>query len=224
MARLVDLTHPIRRNHWRWPVDLKVVRNYEPGTPFRSTLLTLGGHSFTHVDAPKHFLPGGRSFADLPLDQWCGEAAVVDLSHLQANEPVTAAALERHGEHIRQGDIVLLRTDWPRKCSIDTTEFWSEAPYTAEDACTWLIRRKVKAVGYDYPPDYSIRYAITHPGRPLSREECTTHYLLFPANICVVEYLTNLHLLIRRRVMVYIFPLLIDDGDGSPVRAVAIED
>jgi kynurenine formamidase len=224
MARLVDLTHPIKPNHWRWPVELKRVRNYDEGFPFLSSLITLSGHSFTHVDAPNHFIPGGKSFAQLPLDQWFGEAAVVDLTHCQADDPVTVTDLERQGAHIKQGDIVLLRTDWPLKRSIETREFWTEAPYTTQEACEWLVKREVKTVGYDYPPDYSIRYMITDPKRPISREECTTHYVFFKEGICVVEYLTNLHLLRKNRVFLYIFPLLLEGGDGSPVRAVAAEE
>ena len=224
MARLVDLTHPITTKHWRWRVKIKTVKNYEESSPYRSSVITFSSHVFTHVDAPKHFLPEGKTLQDLPLDQWFGEAAVVDLSSCGPNEPITAEQLESYEGHIRQGDIVLLRTDWPLKRSIDTKEFWTEAPYTTKEACQWLVKKQVKAVGYDYPPDYSIRYPITEPDRPISREEYTTHYIFFPAGICVVEYLTNLHLLKKNRVMVYIFPLPIEDGDGCPVRAVAKED
>lgn len=49
------------------------------------------------------------------MDQWIGEAAVVDLSHLGEHGEVTAAELERPATPARAGDIVLLRTDWPRR-------------------------------------------------------------------------------------------------------------
>ncbi len=224
MARSVDLTHPITTNHWRWRVKIRTVKNYEEGSPYRSSVITFGSHAFTHVDAPKHFLPEGKTLQDLPLDQWFGEAAVVDLSSCGPNDPITVELLEPYEGHIRQGDIVLLRTDWTLKRSIDTREFWTEAPYTTKEACEWLVRKQIKAVGSDYPPDYSIRYPITEPDRPISREEFTTHHIFFPAGICVVEYLTNLHLLKKDRVMVCMFPLPIEDGDGCPVRAVAMED
>ncbi|HWP45519.1 MAG TPA: cyclase family protein [Candidatus Limnocylindrales bacterium] len=221
--KLVDLTHPIKPNHWRWPVEFKRIRNYEEGFPFLIHRITLSGHSFTHVDAPSHFIPGGKSFSQLPLDQWFGEAVIVDLTHCQANDPIRVEDLESRGQHIRQGDIVLLRTDWPLKRSIETREFWTEAPYTTREACRWLVQKRVKTVGYDYPPDYSIRYMITEPDRPISREECTTHDVFFKEGICVIEYLTNLHLLKKDRVFLYVFPLLLEGGDGSPVRAVAAE-
>jgi Predicted metal-dependent hydrolase len=86
------------------------------------------------------------------------------------------------------------------------------------------VAKRVKAVGYDYPPDYSVRTGIFDPGKKVPREECTTHYILFPAGITVVEYLTNLHLIGAPRCRFMAFPLALDGADGSPVRAVAMLD
>jgi len=101
-------------------------------------------HAYTHVDAPVHFLPGDRDIASMPVDQWMGEAAVVDLSHLGENAEVTAADLDRHAGHVRAGDIVLLRTDWPARCPVESERFWKDAPYTGRGACEWLVARGVK--------------------------------------------------------------------------------
>ena len=92
--RIVDLSFPIRP-HFRWKVAPQLVASHAEGHPLQSTLLTIGCHAYTHVD------------------QWVGEAAVVDLTHLGANGEVTAEDLKRRGDHVRSGDIVLLRTDWP---------------------------------------------------------------------------------------------------------------
>jgi len=185
-------------------------------------VLTVHCHAFTHVDAPLHFLPGGRHIAEVPVDQWIGEAAVVDLTHVGGNGEVTAADLDWQGQHVRSGDIVLLRTDWPRRASVDTERFWREAPYTAQSACDWLIRRKVKAVGYDYPSDYCVRTMIFEPQRKLTREDNTTHHGFFPAGIVVIEYLTNLDQIGVPRCRFVALPLPVEGADGSPVRAVAI--
>src|SRR2546423_1381907 len=112
---------------------------------------------FTHADAPMPFLPGAEAISDLPLSRWCGEAAIVDLTHRGADEGITADDLEQHAQHVQAGDIVLLRTDWDRKEDINRREFWTSAPYTTREAAEWLVARNVKAVGYDYPPDPSLR-------------------------------------------------------------------
>jgi kynurenine formamidase len=176
------------------------------------------------VDAPVHFLPGGRDIASMPVDQWMGPAAVVDLTHLAENAEVTAADLERRAAHVQAGDIVLLRTDWPLRCPVESERFWKDAPYTGRSACEWLVARGVKAVGYDYPPDYCIRTSIFSPGTQITREECTTHHVFFPKGITVIEYLTNLDRIGAARCRVVALPLRVTGADGSPVRAIALVD
>ena len=123
---------------------------------------------------------------------------------------------------IERGDIVLLRTDWPLKCPVESERFWREAPFTGRSACEWLVERGVKAVGYDYPPDYSIRTMTFDPDKKVTRFDCTTHDVFFPAGITVIEYLTNLDQIKAPRCRFIALPLRLEGGDGSPVRAVAL--
>jgi arylformamidase len=218
--RVVDLTFPIKP-HFRWKVATELRTSHAKGDLFQVTVLTVHCHAFTHVDAPVHFLPGTRHIAEMPVDQWVGEAAVVDLTHIPENGEVTAADLEAGAQHARPGDIVLLRTDWPRRVSVESEKFWRDAPYTHRSACEWLIRRQVKAVGYDYPPDYCIRTMTFEPEKRLRREDNTTHEAFFPAGITVIEYLTNLDRIGAPRCRFAALPLPVEGADGSPVRAVA---
>ena len=219
--RVVDLSFPIRP-HFRWKVGTELRTSHAKGDLFQSTVLTVHCHAFTHVDAPLHFLPGDRHIAQMPVDQWIGDAAVVDLTHVSENSEVTAADLDRKANHVRAGDIVLLRTDWPTRVSLEKEKFWRDAPYTGQSACDWLIRKKVKAVGYDYPPDYCVRTMIFEPQKKVAREDNTTHQAFFPAGITVIEYLTNLDQIRVPRCRFVALPLPVEGADGSPVRAVAI--
>jgi kynurenine formamidase len=221
--RIVDLSFSIKP-HFRWKALSERPATHANGDPLQSTVMTISCHAYTHVDAPIHFLPDGRDIASMPIDQWIGDAAVVDLSHLGENGEVSAAALEKHASHVRAGDIVLLRTDWPRKVSVDSEKFWRDAPYTARSACEWLVGRGAKAVGYDYPPDYCIRTTIFSPATKVTRSECVTHDVFFPAGITVIEYLTNLDRIGVPRCRFMALPLRIEGADGSPVRAVALID
>jgi arylformamidase len=219
--RVVDLSFTVKP-HFRWKVATELRTSHAKGDLFQSTVLTVHCHAFTHVDAPLHFLPGGRHIAELPVDQWIGDAAVVDLTHVLENGEVAAADLERKAQHVRAGDIVLLRTDWPKRVSVETERFWRDAPYTGRSACDWLIQRKAKAVGYDYPPDYCVRTMIFEPQKKLRREDNTTHQAFFPAGVMVIEYLTNLDQIGAPRCRFVALPLPVEGADGSPVRAVAI--
>ena len=220
--RIVDLSHRIVFPHWRWKPERIVTSSHADGELFTSSRIHMPLHGFTHVDAPVHFLPGAEAIADLPLERWCGEAAVVDLSHRGVDEGITADDLEQHGGHIRAGDIVLLRTDWDRKEDIGRREFWTRGPYTTREAAEWLAGKGVKAVGYDYPPDPSLRMNPEHPGT-IGREHHVTHDVFFPRGIAVIEYLANLGAIPTPRTFFLALPLKVDGGDGSPVRAVALE-
>ncbi len=220
--RVIDLSHRIVFPHWRWKPERIVTSSHEDGEPFTSSRLHMPLHGFTHVDAPSHFLPGAETIADLPLERWAGEAAVVDLTHRGADQAITAADLDARGRHVRAGDIVLLRTEWDRVADIGTREFWTRAPFTTREAAEWLADRDVKAVGYDYPPDPSLRMNPEHPGT-IARKHHVTHDVFFPRGIAVVEYLANLGDIGRERTLFLALPLKVDGGDGSPVRAVALE-
>jgi len=222
MSKVIDLSFPIRE-HWRWMVKLYPHHTFEDSF-FLHQFMDYNLHGFTHVDALLHFLPGLPSIEKVPLDKFMGEATVVNLSHLGENDGVTAAELEKHGQHIKAGDIVLLRTDWPLKCDYMSRDFWGKAPYTTRDACEWLVERKVKTVGYDYSMDYVNKYAVIDPQHEYKVEEYTTHVIFFPAGIYVVEYLCNLHLITKERFQFMALPIPIKGAEGAPVRAIAIEE
>jgi kynurenine formamidase len=221
---IVDLSLPIRP-HVRWRTEVTVVSEFEnPDHPFRSSRFQMPGHGFTHCDGFNHFVPGGTPVDRMPLETWVGEAAVIDLTHVGPDTGIEAADLEARAGHLRRGDIALLRTDWPRRRSWETPEFWTEAPWTTLDACRWLVTRGVKAVGYDYPPDFPIRHLVTGRSPAVRPEEWATHHTFFPAGIGVIEYLTNLDRLGRSRVRFVALPLRLEGGDGAPARAIAILD
>lgn len=102
-------------------------------------------------------------------------------------------------------------------------DFWGKAPYTTQEACEWLAGRKVKAVGYDYPPDYVLRKRLFDPKYKDKPEENTTHYVFLKEGIVAIEYLCNLYLITGDRVQFVALPLRIEGAEGSPARAITIE-
>jgi arylformamidase len=223
MARLIDLSHPIKK-HWHWMAASTRLRDHAEGDIFRHTMMVMNMHSFTHVDAPGHFVPGEATMESVPLDLYSGEAALIDLTYVAEEQAITAADLERQGGHVRAGDIAVLRTDWPRRHDVGSMDFVALAPYVTDDACHWLRERGVKAVGSDFPNDYLIRFEVTDRRRVRRKEENTTHEHLLAHGIGLIEYLTNLHEISKPRVQLYALPLKIVGSDGSPVRAIAVEE
>ncbi len=221
--RVVDLSHTIRPAHWRWSPQLTLRSSHARGDVFQSGVLQMPLHSYTHVDAPVHYLPDGAPIERLPVDAWVGEATVVDLSDLVSEHTgVLPEHLEARAGHVRAADVVLLRTDWDRRSDVESEAYWTRGPFTTRGAAEWLADRGPSVVGYDYPPDECLTVDPANPGR-FPRAEHTTHAVFFPRGIRVVEYLANLREIRRERFLFVALPLKIEGADGSPVRAVGIE-
>jgi len=217
MPRVIDLSYPIAE-HFRWQVERRRTSTFEEGAAFEVTRVGFPVHAFTHIDAPRHMVPGGPTTSDFDLDSLVGLAVIVDLSQVQENEPITAEMLEP--APLRAGAMALLRTDWDRRYSLDEPEFWSRAPYLTREACEWLLARRPSAVGFDFPQDEPIRGLLDGRRAPMS--EFVSHDVLLRAGIPLIEYLRNLGEIEGPAVQVCALPLKILDADGAPARVAAI--
>lgn len=220
MPRIVDLSQPIE-THFRWPVERSVKGDFTKGDAFEVTRVGLVVHGFTHVDAPRHMVPGGPTTSDTPLEQLCGEAAVVDLTGIADEQEIDAAFLAPRAGHVRAGDIVLLKTAWETRRAFHSAEFWTTAPYLSRDACEWLLAKRIKALGVDFPQDYPIRGLIG--GKTATIAEFVSHDVLLRNGVILIEYLCNLGALASPRTTVYALPINLPGADGAPARVIAVE-
>ena len=78
------------------------------------TQVTLGTHSATHMDAPWHFVPGGKTIDQVELSRCVGPCQVVEAQGL-LEKNWAAAVLQRGGEApAAQGAGTALRRGCPR--------------------------------------------------------------------------------------------------------------
>jgi hypothetical protein len=100
-ARVIDLTHMFRAG---FPVYTGDPPKREPlftivPNGFYSQKWTFGEHSGTHMDAPGHFVAGGRTVPQLTPEELLAPAAVIDISARAASDPdavVTPDDLRRY--------------------------------------------------------------------------------------------------------------------------------
>lgn len=221
MPRIVDLSVSIEP-HFRWPMERSLKSDFARGDAFQITWLGLVVHGYTHIDAPRHILPGGETSSDASLETTTGEAAIVDISDVEPGQEITREMLAARGDHVRPGDIVLLRTRWDERRSLHTREFWTDSPWLSRGACEWLLERKIKAFAPDFPQDYPIRLLLDGETRPL--EEFASHDILLRNGVILIEYTCNFGALKGDRTTVYALPLKLPDADGCPARVIAVED
>jgi len=221
IMKIIDLTMPIE-DHLRWPVERKLNSDFGQGDPFQVTWAGWAVHGFTHMDAPRHMLPDGKTTDEIPLETVIGECAVIDLSDIEENSSISAAMLAQKGHMVQCGDIALIKTTWDTRYSNKTAEFWTQAPYMSREAATWLLDQGVKAVAFDFPQDYVIRLLLKN--ETASMDQFVTHDVLLRNGVILIEYLCNTAALQSERTMLYTLPLKIPHADGAPARVIAVEE
>lgn len=233
-GKWIDLTHDFSTNTLYWPtaqrfmLEVEFHAHTDQGFFYAANRYSASEHGGTHLDAPIHFAPQGKTLDQLPIDQLTGAAVVVDVS-AKANQNVdyqiTAADVkaweEKHGK-IPKDAILLFKTGfarhWPdAKKYLGTDERGASAvaklhfPGLHPDAARWLVaERTLKAVGLDTA---SIDY-----GQSTLFE---SHRMLFAKNIPAFENVAALDKLPATGAYIVALPMKIQGGSGGPLRIVA---
>lgn len=120
-------------------------------------------HVGTHLDAPAHFLSGGKFIADLPLDFLVGPACVVDLEPMGIGDygiygPKHFERWEDEtGIEIRRGDILVVHTgyhrhypeNWADRSAVDETRYFIRHPGPTREFAEWVLERGIRWLAVD---------------------------------------------------------------------------
>ena len=244
MAKIIDCSMIVSNKTWRgaWKASIGTEQNEPIETEdvklrVQQSTIHMNVHCGTHIDSPLHFIEGGPTMDELPIESCFGEAAVVDLTDKGELEPITAEDMEKRGKHVKERDIVLLKTGWTERNAGGNTErkeglpadwnYWKKGPYPTKSMAEWMVQKKVKAVGYDCPNEYSqhmdAEYTCTRTGPPAKPADSHVHRIHLSHGILQIEYLCNITAIKKERVKFFAVPLKLKT-EGSPVRAFAIED
>ncbi|MFA5954937.1 MAG: cyclase family protein [Patescibacteria group bacterium] len=161
--------------------------------------LCVATHVGTHLDAPIHMIADGLAVNAVALERTTGR-----LVYVAAHNGYQLAALE--ALDIQQGDAVIFHTGFSDK--YHEPSYFTDYPEMPDAVAAYLADRQVYLVGSD-------TYSIDKTPYP-------QHHYLLSRNILLLENLTNLQAVRAGNYMLCAFPLNVA-LDGSPVRAVAIE-
>jgi arylformamidase len=164
------------------------------------SVLSLGSHTGTHVDAPHHFLDGESTVEAMQLDTLIGPVRVVE--HAEERH-ITAADLEAAA--IPSGTTRLL-VKTPNGRFWDHDDFHTDFVGLTGDAAGWLVDLGFVLVGIDYlsierfrSPDHEV------------------HKTLLGAGVIVLEGL-DLRKIPAGDYTIVCAPLKVVGADGAPAR------
>jgi kynurenine formamidase/carbon monoxide dehydrogenase subunit G len=222
MAKIVDLSVPIGTGTLSPPsVNARLeLTSFHRGPGFwQASKVEMLLHTGTHVDFTRHTVEDGETAADVPLDRVCGEALVVDLSHVGANHEISVADLEAHAPEIQPGDIVLVRTDWTEKHWGNFPTYYMESPYCSPEAAQWMVDRGAKAIGFDCFSEYCARLP------DFGSEDFVIHKVILENGSILMQQLTNFSQLPADGRFKFFAPFIkIEGAEGSPARPFALLD
>jgi kynurenine formamidase len=239
--RIVDLTQPLHERTpllsippefgQSWPFKLEEISKYDdrgPGWYWNN--FSCGEHTGTHFDVPIHWVTGKdhthNATDTVPNEAFIGAACVIDaVADCRANPDFLVSVdylkkWEAVNGAIPTDSWVLFRTDWSKKFDseefINLQENGSHTPGWEPDAIRFLAEdRNVKGAGVETVGTDAGQSFIQDPQFPC-------HNLMHGANKYGLAALCNLDQLPATGAVVIAAPLKIQNGSGSPCRALAL--
>jgi kynurenine formamidase len=233
--KLLDMTYPFEQSTIYWPTakgfTLRQVA-YGPtpgGWWYSSNEYSASEHGGTHADAPIHFARGGRTIEQVPLSEWIGPAAKIDVSAacakdrdymLTVNDVLAWEA--RHGRIPDMAWVVMytgldtqfypdpvkvLGTDRRGPEAIPLLSF----PGFSPEVAAFLVKeRSITGVALDTPS--------VDRGKSL---DFKVHQIICGADKLALENLAAADRLPEAGAILYVIPMMIKGGSGSPARVFA---
>jgi arylformamidase len=204
---IYDVTVPITNTMPVWPGDPAVQLlpkshlSRDKSHTVRLTSIQMGSHTGTHLDAPYHFVEGGRRLHEIPLEQLIGKATVFEVPGVPS---------------IGRGDLERLRWDGVEKVLFKTDnskhwrddKFYEDFVYLEPEGAEFLVEHGIRLVGIDYLSIDKFK-SEKHP----------THFVLLSKNVVILEGL-NLNTVPQGEYTLLALPLNLSDADGAPTRVI----
>jgi arylformamidase len=211
--RILDISTPLRTGFPVWPghapLAMTLARSHEAGDDAQVTDLAIGAHTGTHLDAPRHFIPGGGLVTGLDLNVLVGPARVV---HYTGDSPIPLT-------FFRDQDLpdpptrLLLKCDANAGKLHDQDTFFEEYAGVTPEAAEWLVARGLRLIGTDYLSIGPYRDTPTGGNRAV-------HVTLLGAGVIIVEGL-DLRAVAPGDYTLVCLPIAVP-CDGAPCRAILL--
>jgi arylformamidase len=217
---LIRLSYPLTRQSPLYPgTPPPSLRPHpgSPGSPARSSLISVHSHSGTHLDLPPHFCPGEEAVAPLPAPDLTFFPARCIGIPLDASSVLTTGHLAPHLPLIRDAVALLVRTGAGAARSSDPAGYASTHPTVDPAFPAWLRKEcpGVRIFGLD-------AISIASPARREEGRACHREFLCGSPPVLLLEDAD----LSDDRILggpftLHLLPFIAEGIDGLPVAAIA---
>lgn len=221
--KTIDLTHSLSDSIPFWSgksgfeIDIKTdYKDCTPADTFRTQKIKLALGIGTHMDAPAHVVPNGRTIDKLTLEELVNDCIVINVSN-EANESymIMPSVIEKfekeHGE-IKSNSFVIFYTGWDKHWS-DREKYHNNHKFPSVNILTaeLLLQRNIAGLGTD-----TLSADTGANGFPV-------HRAILGADKYLVENIANAKELPATGAKIFVLPMKIKDGTEAPVRLIAYD-
>ncbi|MEI6660290.1 MAG: cyclase family protein [bacterium] len=220
--KYVDLTHKLSPDIPSWDgsccFNLSINTDYKDCIPpdlFRTQSINCTTSIGTHMDAPAHVIPGGRTIDQLTLGELISECIMIDVSKEADEEylimPYVVEDFEKEHGTIKPGSFVIFYTGWSNNWS-NSDKYKNNFKWPSIDPTTaeLLINRNISGIGTD---TFSVDTGKS--GFPV-------HRIILGADKYLVENIANVSELPPTGSKVFVLPMNIKDGTEASIRIIAL--
>ncbi len=154
--KVYDLSQLLNQEVFFWPYyppfEVKYIkRKAEHGV--NAQYIQTSNHMGTHLDAPRHFVTGGMTIDQIPMDWLYGPGVIVDLTDEMDELAVYTPEMIESRAEVREGDRLILHTGWHRHAQFgddpDEEKYVHRHPGAHPDMVPWLLEKKIHIWGVD---------------------------------------------------------------------------
>ena len=201
---IIDISLPIKPGMMVYPGNPAIEFNEASSSSSELTKITLGSHTGTHLDAPRHSKVSGEGIDTWELNRFIGPCRVIDVTH--ENEFISADTVKSIDP--QPGQRLLFKT----KNSLQGFDSWrSDYIYLDGDAAELLSQADIGLFGIDW-------ISVKQQGNPDNR----AHTSLLSKHIPILEGL-DLSAVEPGEYDVIFLPLNLGSLDGGIGRAVLLQ-
>lgn len=218
----IDLTHKLTNNIPAWDLscnfECKITHDYNDSkgkTAFRTQSMSAPLGIGTHIDAPAHCFPQGKTIDELEIESLFTDCYVIDVTH-EASESFKISHLhlkhfiQEHGK-IKPHSLVIFHTGWGK--------FWPNPqqyhnnhhfPSLQADTAEMLLEYDIAGIGIDtLSPDSS-------------DSDFPVHRILLGADKYIIENVANADKMPIIGGHTIGLPISVKNGTEAPIRLIGL--